>query len=95
MDGPGDRAQRVLAYGLNLNAMVRESVEHFKPWLIERGYYHRICKRPRWEQVEIFLGLYECLHWSTEMPDASREDRAIWCVEREMALFHKHVIRDE
>ena len=94
--GPGDRATRVLAYGLDLAELCKWSVEHYG-WLIEGNpaYQRRLATMPKWELVEILLGLYECGHWWVDLPDETDPvDRAVWYVAREMNCFHKNVLEE-
>lgn len=91
-DGPGDRAQRVIAYGLDLNALCKEALERYEKAIKANGFWNKFVRMPQWEKVELLLGLYECAHWKVEVPEGTRSERALWYVAREMNCFHENVL---
>lgn len=92
VDGPGDRAERMLAYGLELGPPCKEAVERYGKLIKGRGLWNRLTRMPQWERVELLLGLYECAHWKVELPEGDEVERALWYVAREMNCFHKNVL---
>ena len=92
--GPGDRAERMLAYGLELGPPCKEAVERYGKLIKGMGLWNRLTRMPQWERVELLLGLYECAHWKVEMPEEDEVERAVWYVAREMNCFHKNVLEE-
>ena len=93
MDGPGNLARRVIAAGADLNAMCREAAGALRPMYEGTMAWERLTRMPQWERVEVLLRVYECLHWSVEIPSGlSDVDRALWAIAHEMGNFHKNVL---
>lgn len=95
MDGPGDRARRVIAYGLDLDGMCRDAMEGCQGLIRSKGFWFAVVSMPRWEKVELLLGLFERKHWKVEVPDGGPVETALWYVAREMNCFHKNVLERE
>lgn len=91
MDGPGDRARRVIAYGLDLDGMCKDALGQYEDAIKANGLWFRFLKMSQWEKVELLLGLFERSHWKVEVPDGDSVDRALWYAAREMNCFHKNV----
>ena len=92
MDGPGDRARRVIAYGLDLDGMCKDVLGQYEDTIKANGLWSRFLKMPQWEKVELLLGLFERSHWKVDVPEGTRSEHALWYVAREMSCFHKNVL---
>lgn len=91
-DGPGNRAKRVLAAGIDIGSLVHAAAMQYDSMLQANGRLQYVRRLPRWQQVEIYLGMYERMRWRVKVPrHLGRVDRALWYVQREMNIFHKNM----
>lgn len=91
-DGPGNRAKRVLAAGIDIGPLVHAAAMQYDPMLQANGRLQHVRRLPRWQQVEIYLGMYERMRWCVNAPrHLGRVERALWYVQREMDVFHKNM----
>lgn len=92
MTEPGSLARRVMVAGLDIAPMCSEASVILNAKYGGTLMWDRFVQLHAWQKVEILLGAYECLHWSVEMPEADPVERALWCVAREMGMFHMNVL---
>lgn len=95
-DEPGDRARRVIAAGIDVGPLVRAAMTQYDPMLQANGRLTHVRRLPRWQQVELYLGMYERMRWRVGVPrHLGRVEGALWYVGREMGIFHRNVFGEE